>query len=70
MRISSRNQLKGTVVSITRGPINALVKVDIGSGNHVSATLTAEAVDDLVISEGSEVVALFKATAVLIGVEE
>lgn len=69
MRISARNQLKGTVVSITRGPINALLKIDVGGGQSVTATLTAEAVDDLGLAEGREVVAIFKATSVLVGVE-
>jgi len=69
MRVSARNQLTGTVVSVTRGPVNALVKLDLGNGQYLSATLTADAVDDLEISQGSEVVAIFKASSVLLGVE-
>lgn len=69
MRISARNQLKGTVVSITRGPVSALVKIDIGGGNHISATLTSEAADDLGLADGMDVVAIFKATEVMVGVE-
>ena len=69
MRLSARNQLTGTVISITRGPVTALVKIDVGSGQHVSATLTAEAADDLALAEGSPVTAIFKASAVMLGVE-
>jgi len=68
VNVSARNQLKGTIVSIVRGPVNALVKLDVG-GQGVSATLTAEAVDDLGLIEGEEVVAIFKASAVMLGVE-
>lgn len=68
MRLSARNQLVGTVVSIVRGPVNALVKIDIG-GQNVSATLTSEAVDDLELVEGRQVAAIFKANSVMIGVE-
>lgn len=68
MRLSARNQLEGTVVSIVRGPVSAMVKIDVG-GSHISATLTSEAVDDLGITEGSTVTAIFKATAVMLGVE-
>jgi len=68
MRLSARNQLKGTVVSIVRGPVTALVKIDVG-GQHLSATLTAEACDELGLVEGKETVAIFKASAVILGVE-
>jgi molybdate transport system regulatory protein len=68
MRISARNQLTGTIVSIVRGPVMALVKLDVG-GQSVSATLTAEAAEELGLVEGKQVVALFKSSAVLIGVE-
>ncbi len=69
MRLSARNQLTGTVVSITRGPVMALVKIDVGAGQHISATLTAEAADDLGLAEGSPLIAIFKASAVMLGVE-
>lgn len=69
MRLSARNQLTGTVVSITRGPVMALVKIDVGGGQHISATLTAEAADDLGLVEGAPLTAIFKASAVILGVE-
>lgn len=68
MKLSARNQLTGTVVSIVRGPVTALVKLDVG-GQHISATLTAEAADELGIEEGGTVTAIFKATSVILGVE-
>ena len=69
MRLSARNQLTGTVVSVTRGPVTALVKVELGGGQHISATLTTEASDDLELVQGSPVTAVFKASAVILGVE-
>lgn len=68
MKLTARNQLKGKVVSVTRGPVTALVKIDVG-GQMVSATLTTEATDDLSLAEGKDVVAVFKASAVILGVE-
>jgi molybdopterin-binding protein len=69
MKLSARNQLTGTVLSVTRGPVTALVKIDVGGGQHISATLTTEAADDLELTEGSPVTAIFKASAVILGVE-
>jgi len=68
MRLSARNQLAGRVVSIIRGPVSSFVKVDVG-GQHVSATITTESVDDLGLREGREVSAIFKASSVVLGVE-
>jgi molybdopterin-binding protein len=69
MRLSARNQLKGTVASVTRGPVSSLVKVDIGGGNHVTASLTSEACDDLGVAVGAPVIVVFKASSVMLGVE-
>jgi molybdopterin-binding protein len=69
MKLSARNQLKGTVVSVTRGPVTALVKMDVGGGQHITATLTTEAADELGLKEGSPATAIFKASAVILGVE-
>lgn len=69
MKLSARNQLAGTVLSIARGPVTALVKIDVGGGQSVSATLTSEAADDLGLIAGSPVTAVFKASAVMLAVE-
>jgi molybdopterin-binding protein len=69
MKLSARNQLTGTVVSVTRGPVTAMVKIDVGGGQHVSATLTTEGADELGLTEGASVTAIFKASAVMLGVE-
>jgi molybdopterin-binding protein len=69
MKLSARNQLTGTVASVTRGPVSALVKIDVGGGQHVSATLTTEAADDLGLAQGMPVTAIFKASSVILGVE-
>lgn len=68
MRLSARNQLTGTIVSIVRGPVTVMVKIDVG-GQYLSATLTAEAAEDLGLVEGKECIAIFKASAVLLGVK-
>jgi molybdopterin-binding protein len=65
MKLSARNQLRGTVSSINRGAAIANVEVDV-QGQRVVASITVEAVDSLEISEGDEVVAVIKASDVMI----
>jgi molybdopterin-binding protein len=65
MKISARNQLRGTVQSITRGEAIANVAVDV-AGQRVVASITVEAVEDLGLSEGSQVTAVIKASDVMI----
>jgi molybdopterin-binding protein len=61
MKISARNQLRGTVQSITRGAAIANVALDV-AGQRLLASITVEAVDELGLSEGSEVTAVIKAS--------
>ena len=58
--------LKGKVTAIKRGAVAASVKVDIGGGNVITSTVTVEAVDDLALSEGSDVTVVIKASEVLL----
>ena len=53
MRISARNQLKGTVTEVTKGATTSHVRVDIGGGKIVTASITNEAVDELGIRPGA-----------------
>jgi molybdopterin-binding protein len=67
MKISARNQISGTIVSITPGAVNGSVKVDIGGGNVVTANITEEAIADLGLAEGEAVTVIIKASDVMIG---
>ncbi|WP_327681553.1 TOBE domain-containing protein [Streptomyces sp. NBC_00467] len=64
MSLSIRNQLPGTVASVTFGEAMATVKVRLDGGQNVTAAITTEAVKDLGLAEGSTVRALMKATEV------
>ena len=67
MRISARNQIKGTVVEVKKGATTSHVRVDIG-GNIVTSSITNEAVDELGIKVGLAVTVVIKASDVMIGV--
>lgn len=69
MKISARNQLKGKIVDIQKGSVNAIVKIDIGGGNIISSTISLESIKELKLEIGKEAIAIIKATSVMIGVE-
>ena len=66
MRLSARNQLRGTVVGLEKGAVNARIKIDVGGDNRITASITNEAVEDLDLKEGSEVTAVIKASDVML----
>ncbi|GIK48248.1 MAG: molybdopterin-binding protein [Hyphomonadaceae bacterium] len=67
MRISARNQIPGKIVQVAKGQTTAHVRVDIGNGVIVTSSITNEAVDDLGLKPGDDVVAIVKASDVMIG---
>lgn len=69
MKLSARNQLKGTIKEIETGAVNAIIKLDIGGGNIISATISMDAVKSLNLTTGKEAYAVIKSTSVMIGVE-
>lgn len=67
-RFSARNQLKGVVSGLVQGEVNCHVKVKLSGGAVVSAMVTKEAALELGLVDGAAVIALFKASHVLVGV--
>lgn len=65
--ISARNQISGTITSINKGAVNAIVKLTAADGITISATISLDAVNDLQLEEGKEAKAIVKATSVMIG---
>lgn len=65
MKLSARNQLRGTVVAIRKGAAIANVEVDV-AGQRIVASITVEAVDELGLAEGSEVTVVIKASDVIL----
>lgn len=69
MRLSTRNQLTGTVAGIDIGNVMAVVKIDLDGGQQIMASITRDAVAELGLDAGAKVTALIKSTEVMLGVE-
>lgn len=66
MKISGRNQLKGSVKAVQTDGLMGKIMVDIQGGQTVTAIITKDAVDDLQLKAGDQVSVLVKATSAMI----
>ena len=65
--LSARNRLAGKVIEIKEGAVNAIVKLQLPSGDVISSTITMESVKNLGLEVGKEATAVIKATSVMMG---
>jgi molybdate transport system regulatory protein len=69
MRLSARNQLRGTITSIELGAVMATVTLRLDGGQQVSAAVTRASVEELGLTVGAPATAVIKSTEVMIGVD-
>lgn len=70
MRLSTRNQLKGTITEVDLGNVMAIVKVKLDGGDQiVTSSVTKDAASALGLKVGQAATVFIKSTEVTIGVE-
>ncbi|MEB3968273.1 TOBE domain-containing protein [Mycobacterium ulcerans] len=70
MRLSTRNQLKGTIIEVDLGAVMAVVKVRLDGGDQViTSSVAKNAATDLGLAVGQPATVFIKSTEVTIGVE-
>ncbi len=69
MKISSRNQLKGTIKMIKKGPVNSEIIVSLSGGNEIVSVITTYSAEKMELKEGSQVYVVVKASEVMIGTD-
>jgi molybdopterin-binding protein len=65
MRLSTRNRLPGTITEVVKGEAAARVSMQVGD-NHMVALITRESAEELGLQPGKQVMALVKATDVMV----
>ena len=70
MKLSARNQLKGTIVEIQDGAVNGIVKIDLGGGIVISSVITMSSIRELGLKVGGAAYAIIKASNVMVGVDD
>ncbi len=69
MKLSTRNQWCGTIVEITPGAVNTVVELSLKGGDLLTAVITQESAEKLGLAIGGEVLALVKASSVIVATE-
>ncbi len=67
MRLSARNQLMGRVTTVVRGAVNAEISIGLKGGSTLVAIVTMASAESLELAQGLEVVAIIKASSVILG---
>lgn len=70
LNFSARNQFKGRVESLEKGSVNSIVNMVTESGLKLSAIVTNNSVEDMQLHTGSSVMALIKASNVILATEK
>lgn len=66
MKIGARNQLVGKVVEIQRGPVMAVVKVEVEVPAGMASVMTVDSLDEMALAVGDRVQVVAKAVNVLL----
>lgn len=69
MQLSARNQLSGTVKSVTLGAVNAEVVVELPGGQELVSIITKGAAEGLGLAPGKTVYAVVKASNVMLAAD-
>ena len=67
MQLSSRNQLKGKIKDLKKGPVTTEVTIEVKDPATVVATITTGSADSMDLKTGDDVFAIIKASSVIIG---
>jgi molybdopterin-binding protein len=65
MSISARNQLKGKITEIILGDVMAHVSIRVGQ-NVIDSVITRKSAEELKLKKGDAVIAIVKATEVMV----
>ena len=67
MKLSARNQLHGSVAEVQQGKVNSEVSIQLAGGGVMVAIITCDSAAALDLKQASDVIAIFKASSVILG---
>lgn len=69
-QVSARNCIAGTIKAVTKGAVNAEVIIAAVGGAQIAAIVTNESADRLGLAAGKPATAIFKASSVIVAVDD
>jgi len=69
MKISARNQIKGIIKTMKKGPVSTEVVITIPGGNEIVSSITTHSAEKMNLREGMSVYAIMKASEVMVGTD-
>lgn len=69
MKLSARNILKGKVVKVIKGAVNAEVVLELPGGTQLVSIITNTSAENLGLKEGKEAYAIIKASNIMVGID-
>lgn len=70
LKLSARNLIGGTVVSVLEGPVESEVVLDIGGSAQIAALVTTHSLREMKLEKGRTIIAAFKASHIILAVED
>ena len=67
MKFSSRNQFHGKIKELKKGPVTTEVVIEMKEPTTIVATITTTSSDTMDLKTGDDVLALIKASHVIVG---
>ncbi|WXG39788.1 MAG: TOBE domain-containing protein [Candidatus Freyarchaeum deiterrae] len=67
MKLSARNQMKGSITEVELGVITAKIKIKIDAPVTITAVITKDSAEEMKLKVGDKVEAIIKSTEVIIG---
>ena len=66
LKFSARNQFAGEVSALLKGAVNSTVHIKTDQGITLTSVITNESAEEMALSNGSRVIALIKASSVML----
>jgi len=69
LRISARNRIKWRIAARIDDTAVSEFTIDVGNGKTVTSVITRDAADDMALSQGAEIYAIFKTSHVILAAD-
>lgn len=70
LNFSARNQFHGKVSAVAKGAVNSMVQLVTEGGLTLTSTITNESMEEMQVEVGNELIALVKASSIILATQK